>query len=268
MCKLEILNKRKFKEGDTGIFTEQEINDFIVKIFAGTITLEQLSPAMYDAIARYLTEGVFEGFGKTLIGLDFGTPDYNMLYALRENVYRFSAAKTFQQTKEMMSFILDGDNIRSFNEFKKLALNVFEDYNLNYLEAEYNNAIASARMASKWMDIERDAETLPYIQYQTVGDARVRQEHAVLDNIIKRYDDPFWNTYFPPNDWNCRCTVIQLDEAEETDLTGLDPLEVDPVFDFNPGKDRIVFSNKHPYYEVERKYRELKNNNFNLPLPV
>ena len=59
------------------------------------------------------------------------------------------------------------------------------------------------------MDAMRYAELLPMLTYQTVGDGRVRPEHAMLDEISRPVGDKFWNTYFPPNGWNCRCTVLQ-----------------------------------------------------------
>lgn len=53
-------------------------------------------------------------------------------------------------------------------------------------------------------------EALPFWQYFTVGDDRVRPEHAVLDGFVARADDPVWNKIYPPNGFNCRCIVIAL----------------------------------------------------------
>jgi SPP1 gp7 family putative phage head morphogenesis protein len=51
---------------------------------------------------------------------------------------------------------------------------------------------------------------LPYGQYLTVGDDRVRPEHAVIDGFIARLTDPVWNKIYPPNGFNCRCMRILL----------------------------------------------------------
>lgn len=39
--------------------------------------------------------------------------------------------------------------------------------------------------------------------YATVGDDRVRPEHAMLDGLTREKDDPIWKTLWPPNGWNC-----------------------------------------------------------------
>ena len=51
---------------------------------------------------------------------------------------------------------------------------------------------------------------LPYGQYLTVGDDRVRPEHAAIDGFIARLTDPVWNKIYPPNGFNCRCMRILL----------------------------------------------------------
>jgi len=51
---------------------------------------------------------------------------------------------------------------------------------------------------------------LPFWQYMTMGDDRVRPEHAVLDGFVARAIDPVWHKIYPPNGFNCRCHVIAL----------------------------------------------------------
>jgi len=63
--------------------------------------------------------------------------------------------------------------------------------------------------------LERVAEDLPYWQYHTAGDDRVRPEHAVLNGIVLPANHEFWNTKFPPIGFNCRCTVTATAEIPE-----------------------------------------------------
>ena len=63
------------------------------------------------------------------------------------------------------------------------------------------------------------AVAFPYWMYKTVGNGKpgvrnVRPEHAALHNKVFRYDDPFWNHFRPPWDYNCRCTMIALTEGQ------------------------------------------------------
>lgn len=84
-------------------------------------------------------------------------------------------------------------------------------------------------------------------EYVTVGDDRVRPSHAALDGLRRPKDDPIWDRIFPPNGWQCRCSVIEIfkDDPIATPAGSTDPQEFEGVmvvpgpdrgFDFNPGK--------------------------------
>ena len=60
---------------------------------------------------------------------------------------------------------------------------------------------------------------MPYLEYTAVMDDRTRDEHAALDGHIYPIDDPFWQTFYPPNGFNCRCNVIQH-SARDLDAMG------------------------------------------------
>ncbi|MDR5655240.1 PBECR2 nuclease fold domain-containing protein [Ruixingdingia sedimenti] len=57
----------------------------------------------------------------------------------------------------------------------------------------------------------------PYWQY-IHADSRVplnpRPQHVAWDGMILRWDDPWWDIYFPPNDWQCSCGVRTLSRAD------------------------------------------------------
>ena len=99
--------------------------------------------------------------------------------------------------------------------------------------------------------------------------SRVREAHKILEAIVRPVDDQFWNTYYPPNGWNCRCSVEQLSDGVETDLSdkNLDGNNIPDVWRFNSGKSKLIFSDSHPYYKVDPRDQGLMANNFNLPLP-
>ena len=162
-------------------------------------------------------QGVYKGFGGTFADFKFNTPDYDKLMHIEKNVYSFAAAKNWQMLKELTMAIKEGDKTLSFNQFKQKASKILTDYDVNYLRTEYNAAIAGAQMASKWVDFQKavalsraDGDAEPLLEYRTQEDTRVRAEHQALNKITRPVNDPFWNTYYPPNGWNCRCTVIRL----------------------------------------------------------
>lgn len=55
------------------------------------------------------------------------------------------------------------------------------------------------------------------LRYDAVNDNRTRPEHRKLDNFIAPKNHPIWNTIYPPNGYNCRCTVkaISYKDAEQ-----------------------------------------------------
>jgi hypothetical protein len=252
------------------VFTEQELEDFMTGIYAGIYNLQRLPINIYQKTALKLTQGIYEGFGKDLMSSLYESPDYRMLWDLRNNVYLFSGAKTYVQTKVVTSLLTEGDAVTSFSAFKKAAMPELTDFNENYLKAEYNTAISASSMAGRWMEIEDMKQEFPLLQYKTVGDARVRPTHAALDNIVRPVGDKFWDLYYPLNGWNCRCSTAQLSKGEEpvTSLKSFKkPDDVPKEFLYNSGKQRIVFTKNHPYFKEAKKDKELAKANFNLPLP-
>ena len=72
----------------------------------------------------------------------------------------------------------------------------------------------SAYSAARYQRLRDNVDNRPYWQYSAVGDARTRPAHLALSGKIYRYDDPFWTTFYPPNGFNCRCTVIALSDRD------------------------------------------------------
>lgn len=47
-----------------------------------------------------------------------------------------------------------------------------------------------------------------YIHNDTV--AHPRPLHVAWSGLVLRWDDPFWQTHFPPNGWGCRCRITAV----------------------------------------------------------
>ena len=82
------------------------------------------------------------------------------------------------------------------------------------LETIFRTNIQSAYAAGRYQQQMRNVADRPYWEYNAVMDNRTRPTHAALNGRIFRWDDPIWQTIYPPNGYNCRCWVRALTEAQ------------------------------------------------------
>ena len=90
------------------------------------------------------------------------------------------------------------------------------------LQTIYRTNMQASYSAGAWDSIQANKDLAPYLLYDAVDDFRTRPEHHAWDGTVLHADDSWWDTHYPPNGWNCRCSVIQLSEDELADL-GLAP---------------------------------------------
>ncbi len=229
-------------DGADGMDYTQLLKD----VFGGDIVAGEISPAFVKGMAEKYMKAVFSGYGQNLSKIDYDTPDYNMLANLEKNVYAFSGAKNYQQVKELTTLVKDS---KTFADFKEATKAVVDEYN-QHLRTEYETAIGGGQMAAKWVDFEQGAEDMPFLKYETVGDQRVRESHRRLDGVVKKIDDSFWKKYYPPNGWNCRCTVIQLPtaHAHETPDKQITYPDVPKMWQVNTAQQNIIFPEGSPVF--------------------
>ena len=98
----------------------------------------------------------------------------------------------------------------------------------------------------------------PYWRYSAVMDGKTRPMHRLWNGTILPADSPWWQSHYPPNGWNCRCTVVSM-SRREIDRAGLQvapepeqkfvdwtnpgtgmveriPEGIDPGWAYNPGQ--------------------------------
>lgn len=175
---------------------------------------------------------------------------------LTRSNYIFSGIKTFHELNEAFPSMLDENgNKKPFERFLNDVRKINDTYNANYLHAEYNFVQASATMAAKWEQFSEDGDRY-YLQYRTAKDDKVRPEHAALDGVTLPMSDSFWETYYPPNGWNCRCTVVQVrkqkypaTEHTEAMSRGEEAMNGERynIFRFNSGKQGKTMPDYNPY---------------------
>ncbi|WP_448660310.1 phage minor head protein [Sphingomonas sp. CJ99] len=76
------------------------------------------------------------------------------------------------------------------------------------LKTIFNANVRTAYAAGKWQRIERTKAAFPFLEYSSVMDGRERPEHHAWDGTIQPVDSDWWDTHYPPCDWECRCDVI------------------------------------------------------------
>jgi SPP1 gp7 family putative phage head morphogenesis protein len=110
---------------------------------------------------------------------------------------------------------------RTLDEFRKDFDRIVEDHGWSYNGSRnwrsrviFETNLRTAYAAGQWEQVQRVKETRPYLRYVAVLDGRTRAEHREWHDTVLPADDPWWQTHFPPNGWNCRCTVQSLNDRD------------------------------------------------------
>jgi len=221
-------------------------------IHSGKLKPGDIDAGMVKKIAGQLMNGVFKGYGKDFDSKGLTDSERTFMGKLQENIYVFSGFKNYHQLAETTLLLkTDDGKIRPFNDFLNDVKQVNETYNEVYLNAEYGNAIASGQMAQSWQDFENNGVSM--LTYQTAGDDRVRDEHAILEGATYPIDDPFWSEFYPPNGWGCRCDVSPSISDKADRIAKNELPDIPDMFRNNVGQSGIVFPETHPYFDVAKE---------------
>ena len=82
----------------------------------------------------------------------------------------------------------------------------------------YNTNVSVAYHRGHWQAMT-DPDVVrvrPYLRYVKSSSADPRPEHLrwASPPVILPYDDPWWDTHYPPNGWGCKCGVVSMSERE------------------------------------------------------
>lgn len=231
------------------------------RLFSGAMLAEEPVLNLIEKTTEYLSKGIERG-------IEVSRPSELMARKLRESTGVFSGFKTFHEMKEAAGMLLDEEgNIKPFERYLKDVQTINDTYNHNYLRSEYDFAVASSEMAARWEDIADDGDGRYLLQYRAMGDEKVRQNHQRLDGVTLPVSDSFWDSYYPPNGWGCRCTVVKVraknnpeTDSEQAMTAGAEATEgkYSEMFRFNPGRQKSVFP-AHNSYTVSKCSTCVKN---------
>ncbi len=120
-----------------------------------------------------------------------------------------------------------------------------------HLDTVFRQNVQSAYQAGRWKQMTEPyvLKRRPYLQYVIVRDGHARKTHADQDGKIYPKTHPYWDEWYPPNGFGCRCGTVDLsqEEVDEEELkveTRSPITHPDPGFEVNVGKgafgDRVM----------------------------
>lgn len=154
-----------------------------------------------------------------------------------------------------------------FGEFKQQCAAIFERRGWTGKRAWrvdniFRTNIQTAYNVGRYQQLMEQTDVFPYWMYDAVNDSRTRPTHLAMDGKVFRADSPFWDQWYPPNGFRCRCSVQPLTPGQierqgltvaegdptntlilpvdsATGLTSTVPVQLlpDPGFSYNPGRE-------------------------------
>lgn len=90
------------------------------------------------------------------------------------------------------------------------------------LRTIYETNLQTAYQAGHYRADMETTASRPWWMYVSVNDKRTRPAHSALNGLTFRFDDPFWDSHYPPNGFRCRCSVRPLgdDQLREKEQNG------------------------------------------------
>ena len=115
--------------------------------------------------------------------------------------------------------IADGATLE---DFRKDFDRIVEDHGWDYNGGRnwrsriiFDTNMSTSYAAGRWQQIQQVKAQRPYLRYVHLeGQRYPRREHETWHNTVLPVDDEWWLTHYPPNGWNCHCTVQSLNERD------------------------------------------------------
>ncbi|MBS1942580.1 MAG: DUF935 family protein [Bacteroidetes bacterium] len=168
--------------------------------------------------AKVLADGVASGWGRGMPQIAYDEPDHYAQAMMRVNIQEFSGIKAMDLAYRMNQMARESTG---YGDFKRRVdeSGILPDYDRNKLNTEYQMAVNTGVQSGRYYRMIGQKDSLPFWEYTTQGDDRVRDAHRRLDGKVFPWNDPVWATIYPPNGWRCRCTITQRFDVPEDQLT-------------------------------------------------
>ena len=149
-----------------------------------------------------VSPGAFGRLPDALRGRAFtaaGIEDMNTLARIRDMIAKLPEGGDWKKIRGEIAQEIAGDDEQGRGHLARAQLILRVNGLAAYGAARYADQVASA-------------EDFPYWMYVCNLDGHERNSHRSLNGKVFPWDDPFWETHYPPWDWGCRCYVIKLTE--------------------------------------------------------
>ncbi len=82
--------------------------------------------------------------------------------------------------------------------------------NARYLETVYRTNVQSAYNEGQRNYARQNQQRIALAEYHAIRDERTRPAHRAMHGFKAPLDSPVWNEWWPPNGFNCRCSIILI----------------------------------------------------------
>ncbi len=160
----------------------------------------------------------------------------------RNHLRKFSKGKVRELTNELRTI---KNQVKNEKEFVKASKHVF-DKHLNYSRVEGLNVKKGSQQMIQWNSIV-DKMNEYNIEWITVGDSKVRDEHQRFNGLVLNAKHDFWKSQFPGRDYNCRCTHKLVKKKESNIAPSNVKSPAEKGISVNPGMTGVFFNDNHTY---------------------
>lgn len=229
------------------------VQDFTNQIYTGNLKANDLHPALWNQYFSRFRYHAEAGYGVSFDQAE-DLEEWTRFQSIQRNLMEMAALKQNALAADLRRYLLDVDgNKLSKKEWEEKIVNTLSRHNSFYFKTELDATFKASGSLFLWHNIIENVELYPNLRYETVGDDLVREEHALLDGAVYPVFDDFWDEWFPPAGWGCRCVVVQTDEDENRIVPDK---TVDKGFRHNPGKTGKLFDESHPYWGIKKETKD------------
>lgn len=221
----------------------------LVNIYKGNVDINhEVEEHLYQETSKIFHDAIAEGYANAVEN-DVPLPDDEYRDAISHSTDVFSAFRVHTMQQEIAAQMIDSEGqLKPFNKFVKDVSPYIEHKNRAWLQTEYNTAVIRAQNAAEWKMFEKEKDVYPNLEWIESTSTHPGEDHRIFWGTIRPVNDPFWDEHRPGDRWNCKCELRQSD----SDVTAapMSDGKSDPAggLESNPGKDKELFSQKHPYY--------------------